>query len=708
MDVEHRLLLYVVVLGCVVGVGTLLYRRSRDYNAHGFQLVALAAAATAGLLRESTGAVLAWPLFASWGIVAVAPSMLLSAGRGAATRRRYTLAAGLVAVAAGVLFLPRPLRREARLYAALAAADRGDVDRCRRMLEQVALHDRGGPSPESSDLVALIPAAAARRWDEVLRAVDAARSRTPFVVTAEATAAAESGDVARALRAVQELGRGLPDGSPSLAQARRALLSATGRATFLEEAVREELPVAEGPSGAAALSIARAYEAAGQAEPAARAYRAAAAAADGAIRRDADEGARRAERGELRLAVAIDEAEATALRDLESACRAERADPSSLPLHRRAPVTVAICLGTVAVSLLVFATLGHDVLSLVAAGALSAPLVERDGEWWRLASAIVLHGGVVHLLLNVTSIFVISVPYEERMGPVRTGIVYLASGLLASVASVAVTETDVGVGASGAAMGVFGALCTLLLFRARLFEPAERRQWIAACAVVLVANGLIGAAEHEAVDNAAHAGGLVAGAVIAWMLLPHGLDTRMHRGARRLVAFVLLAVVVVSTGAVLRDVRDWRGEADIVVSGVTVRVPAWLRFREADTVGAVGARTPLPFAVQVGRIGRAAPDPYALAARALDVPDAEARQWAGETRNVTERDGVSVEEVRWPQPKEGEGPGPEMPMIAYVLQRGDAFAVASLPDDDEGHQAFDAAVRAIERTLGAASEGSPR
>ena len=62
---------------------------------------------------------------------------------------------------------------------------------------------------------------------------------------------------------------------------------------------------------------------------------------------------------------------------------------------------------TAAASCLAFAVLGHDVLGLVAAGALSAPLVEHDGEWWRLASTMLLHSGAVHLLLFAASVVLI-------------------------------------------------------------------------------------------------------------------------------------------------------------------------------------------------------------------------------------------------------------------------------------------------------------
>ena len=40
-------------------------------------------------------------------------------------------------------------------------------------------------------------------------------------------------------------------------------------------------------------------------------------------------------------------------------------------------------------------------------GALSEPLVRGDGEWWRLFSAMLLHGGWLHLIFNVGGLWIL-------------------------------------------------------------------------------------------------------------------------------------------------------------------------------------------------------------------------------------------------------------------------------------------------------------
>lgn len=713
MDVERRLLLYVVVLGCAVGVGAVALRRAAALHAHAMSLVALAAVAVAGLLREEIGRAVAWPAFGVWAAIAVAPTMLVSAARRAAWYRRFSGAAAFLRVAEALLFRPVTLRREASLYAALDAAESGDEHLCRARLDDlVALETVAGTDARS--LADAVAAAAARRWDDVVRAVDSCRNRTSIVLAAEAHASAETGDLRRAFRAERELSVLLRGGAPALAHVRRCVLAACGRAPFLAEARAQQLAVADGPPGALDLAVARALEAAGDADGAVAAYRAVASSARGLHRRDADEGAERCARGGMRVAHP-DELEVAALLDLEHACRTERRDLSRRPALERSPATLAICAATAVASLGAFVLLGTDVLSLVAAGAVSAPLVVDEGAWWRVVTAMLLHGGVVHLMLNLASILVVGIPFEERAGPARTIVVYLGSGVLASLASVHFNRTDVGVGASGAAMGLFGALAAMLFLRRDLFDPSERKRWLVAAAIVLVANGAIGALEHEAVDNAAHAGGMVAGLVLGALVLLRGRvrdadatgDPPANRPAAasrldpvwRAAAAALVGVVLLAVGAALRDAGTWRGSRDVRMSGAHASLPAWLRRTAAPRVGTIALRLPVPFAVQLGDEATSAPDPDGVLL-ALGGEEKDLGTWDDAERQPSPRlgpggplfDGM-VETRVWRASKGDDVRG-------HVLRRGGAFAVVVALDGPEGGPAFEPFVLEVARTLG--------
>jgi rhomboid protease GluP len=141
------------------------------------------------------------------------------------------------------------------------------------------------------------------------------------------------------------------------------------------------------------------------------------------------------------------------------------------------------------------------------------------GEWWRLLSATVLHGGIEHLLGNLMALYVIGVGLEHAIGARNTLVVYLACGLGASLASVALNTTP-SVGASGAIFGMMGVI-TVFLWRHRdRFEVRDRRVAgvMAVWAGITVLTGMF----TPYIDNAAHVGGLVAGGLIGLRMDPRG------------------------------------------------------------------------------------------------------------------------------------------------------------------------------------------
>jgi len=79
------------------------------------------------------------------------------------------------------------------------------------------------------------------------------------------------------------------------------------------------------------------------------------------------------------------------------------------------------------------------------------------GAWWRLVSATLLHGGLLHLAFNVYAIFILAPILERLYGARRFLLIYMLSALGGSLASLYFNE-GVSVGASGAIFGLLGAL----------------------------------------------------------------------------------------------------------------------------------------------------------------------------------------------------------------------------------------------------------
>src|SRR5262249_48722638 len=69
-----------------------------------------------------------------------------------------------------------------------------------------------------------------------------------------------------------------------------------------------------------------------------------------------------------------------------------------------------------------------DVLHRV--GALEPYAVVVQGEYWRLFTALFLHGGFTHLLFNIFALYILGPPLERSIGTIRFAICYLISGLL--------------------------------------------------------------------------------------------------------------------------------------------------------------------------------------------------------------------------------------------------------------------------------------
>jgi len=198
----------------------------------------------------------------------------------------------------------------------------------------------------------------------------------------------------------------------------------------------------------------------------------------------------------------------------------------------RTPLTHAILL----VNLLMFAAMltqgaGFWHTSTVvplAWGANFGPATQ-DGEWWRLFTALFIHFGLLHLGMNMWALRDVGRLVERLAGPWRFAALYLGSGILGNLLSLVVQGNKaVSGGASGAIFGLYGALLVLLWSERRRVDPSEFR-WLFGLASVFTVLMLGLGWVIPGIDNAAHGGGLVAGALLAHALArpwtvrrPHG------------------------------------------------------------------------------------------------------------------------------------------------------------------------------------------
>lgn len=133
-----------------------------------------------------------------------------------------------------------------------------------------------------------------------------------------------------------------------------------------------------------------------------------------------------------------------------------------------------------------------------------------DGEYWRLISSVFIHGGIFHLLFNMIALLYIGSVLEKKIGTGRFLIVYLASGIIASVSSNIMYDNVVSVGASGAIFGLFSATLVLSMFRESLFSDISKSKLAFSLVFFIVYNVYYGF-NQVGIDNAAHLGGLLGG-----------------------------------------------------------------------------------------------------------------------------------------------------------------------------------------------------
>ena len=178
-----------------------------------------------------------------------------------------------------------------------------------------------------------------------------------------------------------------------------------------------------------------------------------------------------------------------------------------------------------------------DLETLVEMGALFGPYVVQQEQWWRLGTAMFLHGGITHLLMNMFSLYLIGRGAEMYFDTKSYISIYFFSGIVGGLVSLYVHPASVGVGASGAIFGVFGALAGFFLANKEHME-AHTKAFMKDFSIIIGINLVIGFS-IESVDVSAHIGGLVVGLIGGFLLSKNVRFLTLYNSAMILLSFVL-------------------------------------------------------------------------------------------------------------------------------------------------------------------------
>ena len=164
-------------------------------------------------------------------------------------------------------------------------------------------------------------------------------------------------------------------------------------------------------------------------------------------------------------------------------------------------------------------------------GAKTNYLIGQKHEWWRLVTPIFLHANLLHVLMNMYGLWILGPWVEKLYGSARFVVLWVATGIAGVVASYLTVipgshpgliasfliknHDDPSVGASGALFGLIGVLFVFGLKYRRELPDGFKRAFGTGMVPVILINLAIGFAGRSIIDNAAHLGGLLAGAALA-------------------------------------------------------------------------------------------------------------------------------------------------------------------------------------------------
>jgi rhomboid protease GluP len=183
--------------------------------------------------------------------------------------------------------------------------------------------------------------------------------------------------------------------------------------------------------------------------------------------------------------------------------------------------------------------------TLINLGALQKDMV-RQGEIWRLFTAMFLHASLLHIVFNGLALWSLGMHLEQQMGRTRFLLIYFLGGLSGSLLSFGLgNQSAVSVGASGAIFALLGGLIGFYLNHRFIFGQMGRSQ-LNSLVFTAVINFVILLSIPQ-VDNLAHLGGLLSGIFLGYFLPS---DYRQRSNSKALEYWAVFALLVVM-GALL-------------------------------------------------------------------------------------------------------------------------------------------------------------
>lgn len=178
------------------------------------------------------------------------------------------------------------------------------------------------------------------------------------------------------------------------------------------------------------------------------------------------------------------------------------------------------------------------------------PTIFFDHQYWRLITAMFLHGGLIHIGFNMMTFMQFGPAIEELYGSPRFLFLYTFTGAFGFLVSA--LRGHLSLGASGALLGIMGAVLAITTKRGGMYMRDLRSRLISSLGILF----LIGLMPGIRIDNWAHGGGLAAGFVLGKLFVDRQPMNKSEKFRAQLLGWVAGLAIVASFVLMLLHFRD--------------------------------------------------------------------------------------------------------------------------------------------------------
>ena len=187
---------------------------------------------------------------------------------------------------------------------------------------------------------------------------------------------------------------------------------------------------------------------------------------------------------------------------------------------------------------------------LVRFGVLRGDFVLNNGQWYRIITSMFIHIGFLHIFFNMYALYFLGSIVEALFGKEKFLFLYFVSGIVGNLLSLVFYYNSMSAGASGAIFGLSGFLLLYGLYRKDTFLNLKSFAMSAILPFVIF-NIIFGFIPYSHINNAAHLGGLLGGAIFAFFLHPnerfsYKRQTVFHKVFWTIMVSIIAILVLVS------------------------------------------------------------------------------------------------------------------------------------------------------------------